>query len=79
MKKRDLMNRLAGLRSLKKIAHVFLLLVWTVIFSIPAFSVVQQRKVLAIKVSGPISPVSSEFIGKSIRKAGEMNAEALVV
>ena len=73
------MNRLGGTCSLKKIAHVFLLLVWTVIFSIPAFSVVQHRKVLAIKVSGPISPVSSEFIGKSIRKAVEMNAEALVV
>lgn len=73
------MNDLAGSCSLKKIAHIFFLFVWTVIFSLPAFSVGQQRKVLAIKVSGPISPVSSEFIGKSIHKAGEMNAEALVV
>jgi len=73
------MNDLAGSCSLKKTAYVFFLFVWTVIFSLPAFSVGQPRKVLAIKVSGPISPVSSEFIGKSIRKAGEMNAEALVI
>lgn len=79
MKKRHLMNDLAGLCSLKKISHVFFLFVWTVIFSLPALSVGQQGKVLAIKVSGPISPVSSEFIGKGIRKAGEMNAEALVI
>ncbi len=73
------MNDLAGSYSLKKIAHVFLLFVWTVVFSLPALSVGQRGKVLAIKVSGPISPVSSEFIGKGIRKAGEMNAEALVI
>lgn len=79
MKKRHLMNDLAGSCSLKKIAHVFFLFVWTVIFSLPALSAGQQGKVLAIKVSGPISPVSSEFIGKGIRKAGEMSAEALVI
>ena len=79
MKKRHLINDLAGSCSLKKTAYFFFLFVWLAIFSLPAFSVGQQRKVLAIKVSGPISPVSSEFIGKGIRKAGEMNAEALVV
>jgi len=79
MKKRHLINDLAGSCSLKKTAYFLFLFVWLAIFSLPAFSVGQQRKVLAIKVSGPISPVSSEFIGKGIRKAGEMNAEALVV
>ncbi|MEW6110394.1 MAG: nodulation protein NfeD [Nitrospirota bacterium] len=32
-----------------------------------------------IKVNGVINPVSSEFIGKKIKKANEMQAEALVI
>jgi membrane-bound serine protease (ClpP class) len=37
------------------------------------------RKVLAIRVSGVINPVSAEFIGKAISKAGTTHAEALVI
>ncbi len=73
------MNVLNGSCRLKKISPFFFLFVWIIIFLSPAFSGGSQRKVLAIKVSGPVSPVSSEFISKSIRKAGEMNAEALVI
>jgi membrane-bound serine protease (ClpP class) len=79
MKKRHLMNFLTGPSSLKKISLIFFLCVWIVIFLSPAFSGVPQRKVLAIRVNGPISPVSSEFIGKGIREASAMNAEALVI
>lgn len=35
--------------------------------------------VLVITVDGVINPVSAEFIGKSIRKAGDMKTEALVI
>ncbi len=39
----------------------------------------QARQVIAIKVSGVINPVSSEFITTNIRQANEMHAEALVL
>ncbi len=39
----------------------------------------QKNQVLVIKVSGVINPVSSEFIGKSIKKANDMHAELLVI
>jgi len=38
-----------------------------------------SRQVLAIKVSGVINPVSSEFITRSIAKAQAMHAESLVI
>ena len=37
------------------------------------------REVMVITVDGTINPVSAEFIGRSIRKAGEKRAEALVI
>ena len=43
------------------------------------FSAEPAKQVLAIKVSGVINPVSSEFITKSIKEAHEMRAEALVL
>lgn len=78
-KKHFFINGFIGLHSLKKSSRIFFLFAWIFIFLLPVFSYGQQRKVLAITVSGPISPVSSEFIGKSIRKAAEMKAEALVI
>ena len=39
----------------------------------------QKKQVLVIRVNGVINPVSSEFIGKGIKKANEMQAEALVI
>ncbi len=39
----------------------------------------QKKPVLAVRVSGVINPVSSEFISKSIIRANAMQAEALVI
>ncbi|HAK89335.1 MAG: serine protease [Nitrospirae bacterium GWB2_47_37] len=39
----------------------------------------KKSEVLVITVSGVINPVAAEYIGKSIKKASEMNAEALVI
>ncbi len=79
MKKLHLMNFLSGPHSLRMTTHVLFLSIWIVVLSFPVFPAAPQKKVLAIKVSGPISPVSSEFIGKSIRAAADMNAEALII
>ena len=38
-----------------------------------------QKEVLVINVTGVINPVAAEYIGKSIKKASEMNAEALII
>jgi membrane-bound serine protease (ClpP class) len=38
-----------------------------------------KREVMVITVNGVINPVSAEFIGKSIKKANEKKAEALVI
>jgi membrane-bound serine protease (ClpP class) len=38
-----------------------------------------KREVIVINVNGVINPVSAEFIGKSIKKANEKKAEALVI
>lgn len=39
----------------------------------------KQPKVLVATVDGVINPVAAEFIGKSIEKSSEMNAEALII
>lgn len=44
-----------------------------------ALSAGNSEKVIVVKVEGVINPVSAEFIGKSIIKANEMRAEALVI
>jgi membrane-bound serine protease (ClpP class) len=38
-----------------------------------------QKTVMVITVDGVINPVASEFIGKSIKRANEMDAEAIVI
>lgn len=38
-----------------------------------------KREVLVVTVSGVINPVSAEFIGKSVERANEMGAEAMVM
>ncbi len=78
-KKHLFINGLTGSRRLTMTLAIFFLLASIFFSLLPVFAGGQQRKVLAIRVSGPISPVSSEFIGKSIRKASEMKAEALVI
>lgn len=43
------------------------------------FSEEANREVMVITVNGVINPVSSDFIGKSIRKAAKRGVEALVI
>jgi len=50
-----------------------------VFFSVIAFSEGRNKQVLVITVDGVINPVASEFIGKSIKMADEIEAEALVI
>jgi membrane-bound serine protease (ClpP class) len=49
------------------------------LYSSPAFPEEPKREVIVINVNGVINPVSAEFIGKSIKKANEKKAEALVI
>jgi membrane-bound serine protease (ClpP class) len=44
-----------------------------------ALSDEKKKEVMVITVNGVINPVSSEFIGKSIKKANEKKVEALVI
>lgn len=39
----------------------------------------KKSEVIVITVDGVINPVAAEYIGKSIRKASEINAEALII
>jgi len=45
----------------------------------PLFSQEQKRDVLVITVNGVINPASSEYIGKSIKRANEQKSEAVVI
>jgi membrane-bound serine protease (ClpP class) len=58
---------------------IFILLLASAALLSPAVNAEQKRTVLAVRVSGVINPVSSEFIGKNIAKANAMRAEALVI
>jgi membrane-bound serine protease (ClpP class) len=58
---------------------VLVLLLFTAAFLSSTANADQRRPVLAVKVSGVINPVSSEFISKNIVKANVMQAEALVI
>ncbi|MCL4457220.1 MAG: nodulation protein NfeD [Nitrospirae bacterium] len=61
---------------------VFLAVVFFSIFLHLASSLSVENKkseVLVITVNGVINPVAAEYIGKSIKRASEMNAEALVI
>src|SRR3972149_9187443 len=61
---------------LKRIALLILL---TLLCPFPASLEEPKREVMVITVNGVINPVSSEFIGKSIKKANEKKIEALVI
>ncbi len=61
---------------------VFLAVVlFSIFLHLESSSSIENKKpeVLVITVSGVINPVAAEYIGKSIKKASEMNAEALVI
>jgi len=62
-------------RSLAPLIFFFLLISF-----IPPLSSKETRKeVMVITVNGVINPVSAEYIGKSIKKAQKINAEALII
>lgn len=62
-------------RSLAPLIFIFLLTSF-----IPPLSSKETRKeVVVITVNGIINPVSAEYIGKGIRKAQKINAEALII
>ncbi len=57
-----------------------LLLILPLIFTRPALSsAVQKPQVLVIRVNGVINPVAAEFIERSITRAANMRAEALII
>ena len=63
----------------KKLITVFILLLASMSFLSSGAPGEQKKQVLAVRVSGVINPVSSEFISKSIIRANAMQAEALVI
>lgn len=65
----------------RKFVFLALIFISTVVFLSPLLYSVENKKseVLVITVNGVINPVASEYIGKSIKKATEANAEALIV
>jgi membrane-bound serine protease (ClpP class) len=63
----------------KKLITVFMLLLASVAILSSGTQGEQKKQVLAVRVSGVINPVSSEFISKSIIRANAMQAEALVI
>lgn len=60
-------------RTLAFLTFLFLFL------SAPLFSQEQKKDVLVITVNGVINPASAEYIGKSIKRANEQKAEAVVI
>lgn len=65
----------------RKFIFLALIFISTVLFLSPLLYSAQNKKseVLVITVNGVINPVASEYIGKSIKKASEMNAEVLII
>jgi membrane-bound serine protease (ClpP class) len=63
----------------RKIISLFLILASIIILISSTHSQEPTRQVMVVKVNSVINPVSSEFIEKSLKKAKEMNAEAVVI
>jgi membrane-bound serine protease (ClpP class) len=65
----------------RKFVFLALIFISIVLFLSTSLYSVENKKseVLVITVNGVINPVASEYIGKSIKKAPEMNAEALII
>jgi membrane-bound serine protease (ClpP class) len=66
----------------KKLIFLSVLLVFSVSMILevqPAFCEGPKREVMVISVNGVVNPVSAEFIQKSIRRANERKAEAIVI
>lgn len=65
----------------RKFIFLALIFISAVLFLSPLLYSVENKKseVFVITVNGVINPVAAEYIGKSIKKASEMNAEALII
>jgi membrane-bound serine protease (ClpP class) len=64
----------------KVVSLIFIFLSIIILFNLPSHSVENKKsEVLVITVNGVINPVAAEYIGKSIKKASEMHAEALII
>lgn len=65
----------------RKFIFLALIFISAVLFLSPLLYSVENKKseVFVITVKGVINPVAAEYIGKSIKKASEMNAEALII
>lgn len=65
----------------RKFVFLALIFISTVVFLSPLLYSAQNKKseVFVVTVNGVINPVTAEYIGKSIKKASEMNAEALII
>jgi membrane-bound serine protease (ClpP class) len=64
----------------KVVSLIFIFLSIIILFNLPSYSVENKKpEVLVITVNGVINPVAAEYIGKSIKKASEMHAEALII
>lgn len=66
---------------IKKIASLFIIVISSTLLLSATFPDAsgQTNKILVITVNGVINPVSAEFIRRNIKKADEMQAEALVI
>ena len=64
---------------IKKRITIFILIVASIAVFCSGSFAGQKKQILAVKISGVINPVTSEFIGKSITKANAIGAEALVI
>jgi membrane-bound serine protease (ClpP class) len=60
-------------------AKLISLILFSLLYLSPALSEEPKREVMVITVNGVINPVSSEFIGKTIKRANEKKVEALVI
>lgn len=63
---------------MKKGIFLFLL-IFLLAITIPTYSETSESSVIVLKIEGAINPVTAEIIGKTIKKANETNAVAMVI
>ncbi len=65
----------------RKIASLIIIVISIILsLNISSYSIENKKpEVLVITINGVINPVAAEYIGKSIKKASEMHAEALII
>lgn len=65
----------------RKIASLIIIVISIILFlNVSSYSIENKKsEVLVITINGVINPIAAEYIGKSIKRAAEMNAEALII